>query len=267
MLELEHGFRVVDVHIELEPDEDRRTGAGDPEAIERELHQAGVVRGVVFPAERSGGYLKANNAVARMSVGRPFVAFARVNGPRDPGSGAGSRLRNMASTRGEEHTTPDDIEQFAYDDRFSGFKLDPAADGLPDREVLTAMEEAGLPVLTYGGQGFGPQGVADHLLEFDFPVVVSHFGGYPLDRERTERAVDLLDDHDELYLDTSAVYMRDPVERAVMEHPDRVLFGSGAPAVHPNVGVMEVLTLDVPEDAMRKVFAKNAGRVIEALAP
>jgi predicted TIM-barrel fold metal-dependent hydrolase len=30
---------------------------------------------------------------------------------------------------------------------------------------------------------------------------------------------------------------------------------------------MEVLTLDVPEDAMRKVFSKNAGRVVEALAP
>jgi predicted TIM-barrel fold metal-dependent hydrolase len=129
------------------------------------------------------------------------------------------------------------------------------------------MEEAGLPVLTYGGQGFGPQGVADHLLEFDFPVVVSHFGGYPLDEAMAERTVDLLDDHDGLYLDTSAVHTREPVERAVMEHPDRVLFGSGAPTVHPNVGVMEVLTLDVPEDAMRKVFSKNATRVVEDLAP
>jgi hypothetical protein len=30
---------------------------------------------------------------------------------------------------------------------------------------------------------------------------------------------------------------------------------------------MEVLTLDVPEDAMRKVFSKNATRVVEDLAP
>jgi hypothetical protein len=268
MLELEHGFRVVDVHLELEPDEERRAGSvGDPEEIERELHQAGVVRGVVFPADRAGGYLKANNAVARMSVGRPFIAFARVNGPRDPGSGPGSRLRNIANSRSEEHTSPEDIEQFAYDDRFSGFRLNPAVDGLPDREVLEEMEAAGLPVVTYGGRGFGPQAVTDHLLEFDFPVIVSHFGGYPLDEAMAERTVDLLDEYDDLYLETSAVHTREPVERAVMEHPDRVLFGSGAPTVHPNVGVMEVLTLDVPEDAMRKVFSKNATRVVEELAP
>jgi len=153
-------------------------------------------------------------------------------------------------------------EQFAYDDRFAGFRLDPATDGLPDEEVLATMEEVGLPVSTYGGEGFPPEAVADRLLGHDFPVVVSHFGGYPLDEAMTERAIDLLDEHDSLYLDTSLVRDREALERAVMEHPDRVLFGSGAPRVHPNVGVMEVLTLDVPEDAMRKVFAKNASRVI-----
>jgi predicted TIM-barrel fold metal-dependent hydrolase len=268
MLELEHGFRVVDVHIELEPDRQRRAGSvGDPESVERELRQAGVVRGVVFPADRGGGYLKANNAVARVSVGRPFVPFARVNGPRDPGSGAGSRLRNIANSRSAEHTSPGDVEQFAYDDRFSGFRLNPVVDGLPGRDVLAEMEAAGLPVMTYGGRGFGPQAIADHLLGFDFPVVVSHFGGYPLDETMVGRTVDLLDDHDDLYLETSAVRSRDPVERAVMEHPDRVLFGSGAPTVHPSVGVMEVLTLDITEDAMRKVFSNNAGRVVTDLAP
>jgi hypothetical protein len=30
---------------------------------------------------------------------------------------------------------------------------------------------------------------------------------------------------------------------------------------------MEILTLDVPEDAMTKVFSKNASRVIDVLAP
>jgi predicted TIM-barrel fold metal-dependent hydrolase len=30
---------------------------------------------------------------------------------------------------------------------------------------------------------------------------------------------------------------------------------------------MEILTLDVPEDAMRKVFSKNAARVLSELAP
>jgi predicted TIM-barrel fold metal-dependent hydrolase len=268
MLELEHGFRVVDVHIELEPEETRRTReAGDPEQVERELHQAGVVRALVFPGDRDGSYLKANNAVARLSVGRPFVALARINGARDPGQGAGSRLRNIAASRKDHHTSPDDIEQYAYDDRFAGFKLHPAVDGLPDAEVLERLEDVGLPVLTHGGQRFPPDAIAETLLEYDFPLVISHFGGYPLDVDLMARTIDLLDSYEACYVDTSAVHHRDPVERAVMEHPDRVLFGSGAPAVHPNVSIMEILTLDVPEDAMRKVFSKNAARFIDVLAP
>jgi len=268
MLELEHGFRVVDVHLELEPDETRRRRAiSDPEQVERELHQAGIVRALVFPGEREGSYVKANNAVARESVGRPFVALARINGARDPGESLGSRLRNVTASRGEDHTSPEDVEQYAYDDRFAGFKLHPAVDGLPDEEVLAEPETRGLPVLTYGGHGFPPSAIADTLLSYDFPLVVSHFGGQPLDETLMHETIDLLDSADECYLDTSFVRKRDPLERAVMEHPDRVLFGSGAPAAHPNVAIMEILTLDVPEDAMRKVFSKNAARVVEELAP
>jgi predicted TIM-barrel fold metal-dependent hydrolase len=268
MLELEHGFRVVDTHIELEPDEQRRRdAAGDPEQIERELHQAGIVRALVFPAERSQSYLKVNNAVARMSVGRPFVAMARINGARDPGQSAGSRLRNITASRQDHHTSPDDIEKYAYDDRFAGFKLHPAVDGLPDDEVLAELADVGLPVLTYAGHGFPPSTLADTLLQYDLPVVVSHFGGYPLDTEMMHDAIDLLGRHDNCYLDTSMVRLRDPLERAVREHPDRVLFGSGSPGSHPNVAIMEILTLDVPEDAMKKVFSKNPSRVVDALAP
>ena len=268
MLELEHGFRVVDTHLELEPDESRRpSDSGDPEQVERELHQAGVVRALVFPGEREGEYLKANNAVARMSVGRPFVAMARINGSRDPGKSAGSRLRNLTASRKDHHTSPEDIEQYAYDDRFAGFKLQPAVDGLPDEEVLEELAERGLPVLTYGGHGFPPSAIEESLLSYDFPLVISHFGGHPLDEAMMSDAIDLLSSYDSCYLDTTFVRKRDPLERAVMEHPDRVVFGSGAPASHPNVAIMEILTLNVPEDAMKKVFSKNAARVVEELAP
>ncbi len=267
MLELEHGFRVVDVHVELEPDESRRPrDSGRPEQVEREMHQAGVVRALVFPPVREGSYLKANNAVARLSVGRSFVALARINGARDPGVGASSRLRNLTASRSDHHTSPGDVEQYAYDDRFAGFKLHPAADGLPDAEVLEQLADVGLPVLTHGGEGFPPETIAETLLEYDFPLVISHFGGYPLQAELMEAGIELLDDHEDCYLDTSFVRLRQPLERALMEHPDRVLFGSGAPASHPNVAIMEILTLSVPEDAMRKVFTNNPSRVVEELA-
>ncbi|MFB6308758.1 MAG: amidohydrolase family protein [Haloarculaceae archaeon] len=269
MLELEHGFRVVDVHARLEPDASRRPreGIGAPERLEREMHQAGVVHSVVSPTTRGGDYLKANNAVARMTVGRSLFAVARINGARDPGSGPGSTLKNLTASREDHHTSPEDIEQYAYDDRFIGFKLHPPADGLPDNEVLAQLEDAGLPLFVHGGAGFPPEAVEEHLLQYDLPVIIAHFGGYPLERELMERSIDLLETHDACYLDTSFVRFRDPLERAIMEHPDRVLFGSGAPDSHPNVAIMEILTLDVPEDSMTRVFSKNPGRVIEELAP
>jgi predicted TIM-barrel fold metal-dependent hydrolase len=268
MLELEHGFRVVDTHVKLEPDEVRRPrGTGDAEQIEREMQQAAIVQSLVFPGEREGSYLKANNAVARMSVDRPFRAVARLNGTRDPGTGASSRLRNVARRRSEEHTSPEDIEQYAYEDRFVGFLTDPAADGLPDSGVLAELEAVDLPVITYGGRGFEPETIEETLLEYDFPLIIAHCGGYPLDAGLMSRTIDLLDRHESCFVDTSFVHLRDPLERVLMEHPDRVLFGSGAPAVHPDVAVMEILTLDVPEDAMIKAFSKNASRVVEELAP
>jgi len=272
MLELNHGFRVVDVYATLEPDAGSVASRGRdvrPDQLEREYHQAGVVRAVVVPGRREAGtgYLRANNAVARLSVDRSFVAFARINGPRDPTDTAAARVRNLTASRQEHHTAPTDVEQYAYDDRFHGFVLDPIHDGLPDEETLDRLDDVGLPVTVVAGDAFPPGAVAETLLRGEFPVVLSGFGGYPLDRERMHAAIDLLDTYDDLYLDTGYVRFRDVLERGVLEHPDRVLFASGAPAAHPNVAVMEVLTLDVSEDMMRRVFSKNPSRVVPGLAP
>lgn len=265
MLELEHGFRVVDTHVELEPDERRRPrGIGDPEQIQREMHQAGIVEALVFPDEREEGYLRANNAVARIAVDRPFTAFARINGVCTPSTGTGALLRNVARSRNDHHTSPEDIEQYAYEDRFEGFVVDPTVDGLPGPEVLETLESVDRPLLTYGGRGFSPDVIEETLLEYDVPVIVAHCGGYPLDEMLTDEMVDLLGSYESCYVDTSFVRLRHQLERAIMEHPDRVLFGSGAPVAHPNVAIMEILTLDVPEDSMRKVFWKNAARVVDA---
>ena len=104
MLELEHGFRILDGHVELEPDGARRPrGIGDPEQIEREMQQAGIVESLAFAGQRDESYLKANNAVARMAVGRPMRALARINGVRDPGNSPSARLRNVARRRSEKH--------------------------------------------------------------------------------------------------------------------------------------------------------------------
>lgn len=269
MLELEHGFNAVDVRVQLGgPGEPTAGRTASAETVEREMRHAGVARSLVAPAPGAGGeegYVRANNAVARQAVDRPLAALARIDGPRDPGGGAGARLRNAASRREDHHVAPGDVEQFGYDDRFHGFALHPPTDGLPDEAVLEAVDDAGLPLFVFGGQGFPPTRVVESLLPRAVPVVLGHFGGHPLDGGLMDRAVGLLDHHDELHLDTAAVRYRSRLERAVREHPDRVLFGSGAPTVHPGVAVMEVLTLDVPEDAMARVLSGNAARLLESL--
>ncbi|WP_408959448.1 amidohydrolase family protein [Natrinema sp. 74] len=271
MLELEHGFRVVDIAARLPPADGSEGPRGrtiTADRLEREMHQAGITKAIVFPpAQPEGRYLAPNNGVARRSVDRPFVAFARINGSETPGRKATGRLRNAVSRRGEHHTSPEDIEKFAYDDRFHGFVLDPAVDDYPDEEVLAALEDVDLPVIVRGGVDAPPNTLAETLLERSFPVVVGRFGGHPLNRTLMDEMIDLLDEHDDCYLETSFVRYREQLERALLEHPDRVFFGSGAPACHPNVAVMEILTLDVSEDMLRRAFSKNACRVIDALAP
>ncbi|WP_254522808.1 amidohydrolase family protein [Natrinema caseinilyticum] len=269
MLEQEHGFRVVDVATRLPPadgseDPQRRTITAD--RLEREMHQAGITRSIVFPPSRpETSYLAPNNGVARRSVDRPFVAFARINGTETPGRNAAGRLRNAVRQRTDHHTTPGDVEKYAYDDRFHGFVIDPGVDEYPADDVLAALEDVDLPVIVRGGVDAPPETLAETLLERSFPVVVGRFGGHPLNRSMMDDMIDLLETYDDCYLETSFVRYREQLERALLEHPDRVFFGSGAPACHPNVAVMEILTLDVSEDLLRRAFSKNACRVIDPL--
>ncbi len=265
MLGLEHDFRVVDVHVRFDPTDDGTGYRADPERLERELRAAGVVRAVVFAGAEyaaADGYLAANNAVARHAVERPFVPFARLRGARDVETRPGARLRNLAGGRDDADTAPEDVERYAYGDRFAGFVVAPASDGLPDAAVLDALADAGLPVLVGCSRAFPPAAVEEHLSAL--PAVLTG-DGRPLDPDLASQAVAALD-ADDRYLDASAVRDRATLERAVRERPDRVLFGSSAPTVHPNVAVMAVLTLDVPRDALGRVFDRNPARVVAPLA-
>ncbi|MFB6157196.1 MAG: amidohydrolase [Haloferacaceae archaeon] len=269
MLELEHEFRALDCNARLSPTA-ARAERGGPEDLERELHQAGIVRAVVAPTPRAvdgsaEGYLRDSNAVARMSVDRPFLAVARLDGPRDPGASTTARLRNVAASRADHHASPEDVEQFGYDDRFHAFLLDPARDGLPDEGTLDAIADAEMPALVRAGRGFPPSAAAGAVLDRGIRTVLLGFGGHPLDRDLMGDALDLLDDYEECYLETGYVRYRGLLERGLREHPDRIVFGSGAPITHPNVSVMELLTLDVPADAMRRAFSHNPARVLPAL--
>jgi len=267
MLAPEHDLRVLDLDVTLAPDE----GEGRPtpvERLERECRAAGVVRAAVAPPPGDPAtYLRANNAVARLAVSRPFLAVARLAGPRGPGESTTAKVRNLAASRADHHPGPDDVRSVAYDDRFHAVRLTPARDGLPDAPTLDALAETGLPALVRAGPGFPPEAAVEAFVARGVPTVLASMGGYPLDRPAMERAVDLLDDHENLWLGTAHVPYRGVVERAVQEHPDRVAFGSGAPDPHPTVAVTAARTLDVPANLLRRVVTDNPARVVPALDP
>ncbi|MFB6188066.1 MAG: amidohydrolase family protein [Halobacteriaceae archaeon] len=269
MLELNHQFNIVDIHTYLRSDSNGKLIQTQYSAntLERELQQAGIIWAVVVPGipTNNDQYITLNNNISRQIVDRPLLAFARINGPRHHTNSFRTKIRNLATRQKVTYTSPEDIEQYAYNDRFSGFVLHPPYDGIPDLDVLQTLEDVNVPLLVYSGEKFPPEQVNKTLLEYDFPTILAHFGGYPLNRNLMHTAIDLLEHHDDLYLDTSLVRYRSILERALLEHPDRVLFGSGSPLSHPSVGVMEILTLDVSRDIMERVFVKNPERVIENL--
>lgn len=269
VLELEHRYQVVDVSGRLQTAESPPANAVpgmSAEQLEREMYHAGVVQTIVAPpASPEHEYLRHNNAVARKSVNRPFTAFARIQGSRVPEGGAAVRVREALRGSTAESTTPADIRQYGYDDRFHGFVIDPARDGVPDDEMLAALADADLPVLVRGGEGFPPAQIAETLLDRAFPLIIGHFGGYPMRRSLMHEMLDLLETTDNCYLETSHVRYRSVLERALLEYPDRILFGSGTPFNHPSVGIMEILTLDVSEDKLHRVFDTNPRRVIPSL--
>lgn len=269
MLELEHRYQVVDVNGRLQTASDDHQAVPElsPDQLEREMSQAGIVQTVVAPpVVPEGDYLRYNNAVARKSVNRPFVPFARLRGPRIPDSSPTHRVRNALTKPTADATSPAAIRQYGYDDRFHGFVFDPPRDGLPNDEMLTALEEVDLPVLVRGGDGFPPDRLAETLLDRSFPLIIAHFGGYPMQRSLMHEMLDLLKTTDRCYLETSLVRYRPILERALLEYPDRILFGSGTPANHPSVGIMEILTLDVTEDKLRRVFETNLRHALPSLS-
>lgn len=261
------GRRVSDLDATLAPDStDRRPTPS--ERLAREYRQAGVVRAAVAPPVGDPTeYLRASNAVARLSVSRPFLAVARLAGPRDPGDSATARVRNLAASREDHHPGPEAVTGLAYDDRFHAVRLAPGRDGLPDRETVAALAATDLPALVRAGPAFPPEVAVETLTERGVPTVLESFGGYPLDRDCMRRAVGLLADHESLWLDTAHVPYRETVETAVSEHPDRVVFGSGAPDPHPTVGVTAVTTLDVPANLVGRVVTDNPARVVPAFEP
>jgi predicted TIM-barrel fold metal-dependent hydrolase len=66
-----------------------------------------------------------------------------------------------------------------------------------------------------------------------------------------------------VYLDTVFVFFGYILEKAINAHPDRVIFGSDAPAAHPAVALASINCLAVSNAHKDMVLGGNIGRLVQ----
>jgi predicted TIM-barrel fold metal-dependent hydrolase len=205
---------------------------------------AGIARTVLFAAFHSD-YAVANREVAAIVAGDPdrFLGFAFVHAKRDRG-----RVADMVTEAVGRHG-------------FRGVKLH-RRDAPITREVCEVARRWRLPVL-YDPMG-ELSGVEMAAAEYpDVTFIIPHLSSFA-DDWKTQRAfVDQLGRHPNLHTDTSGVRYYDLLKAAVRQAgPERVLFGSDGPWLHPGIELAKVRALRLPPRAEELVLGGNLLRLV-----
>jgi uncharacterized protein len=206
--------------------------------------RAGISRTVLFPAFHSD-YAVANRQVAEIVASRPdlFYGFAMVNAERDRG-----RVRHMIGVA---------VEKFG----FLGIKVH-RHDGRITREVCEVARTYRLPVLY---DAVGEVSIAE-LLTAEYPdvdFIFAHLGSFSDDWRAQQALIDSLTRHPNIYADTSGVRRFDLLERAVKRAgPEKFLFGSDGPWLHPGVEMAKVIALGLPKSEQAMILGGNLLRLV-----
>lgn len=227
---------------------DGLTGPWDTAApLEKYLHRAakaGINRTVLFAAFHSD-YAVANREVARMVASRPdrFFGFTFVNPVSDRG-----RIKKLVRQG---------VEEFG----FVGIKVH-RHDGRITREVCEAARAFSLPVLY---DVMGEVSVCE-LLAQEYPdvnFIIPHLGSFGDDWQAQLALIDHVVRHPNIYTDTAGVRRFDLLEQSVQRAgPNKILFGSDGPWLHPGVELAKVKALNLPKHDEDLVLAGNFLRLI-----
>jgi predicted TIM-barrel fold metal-dependent hydrolase len=243
---------IVDCHCHAGPG-DGLSGPWDTAAhLDRYLARAaraGIDRTVLFPAFHTD-YQRANRGLARFIARSPerFWGFAFVHPRRDRG-----RIASLAREAVEERG-------------FRGLKVH-RHDARISREVCDAARSFGVPVL------YDPMGEVQvaELLAREYPdvdFILPHLGAFGDNWPAQLAITDFLVRHPNIYTDTSSVLRFDLIAEAVRRAgPDKVLFGSDGPWLHPGVELAKVRALRLPPADEAKVAGGNLLRLIGAARP
>ncbi len=210
----------------------------------RRAARAGIDRTVLFAAFHSD-YAVANREVARIVAARRdrFYGFAFVHPERDRG-----RIGAL-------------VETAVRDYGFCGIKVH-RHDARITREVCEVAKAFDVPVLY---DVMGEVSVVE-LLAREYPTVswvIPHLGSFADDWRAQLALIDHLERHPNVYTDTSAVRRFDLLQRALRRAgPEKILFGSDGPWLHPGVELAKVRLLGLPPPAERRVLGGNLLRLI-----
>lgn len=206
--------------------------------------RAKIDRTVLFSLFHSD-YAVANRRVAKIVASCPerFWGFAFIHADRDRG-----RVRDMVRTAVEQHG-------------FVGIKVH-RHDARLTAEICLAARAFRLPVL------YDPTGdvAIAELLAREYPdvnFIFPHLGSFSDDWAAQQALIDPLSRHRNIYADTSAVRRFDVLEEAVKRAgPEKILFGSDGPWLHPGVELAKVYALGLRAADQALVLGGNLIRLI-----
>jgi predicted TIM-barrel fold metal-dependent hydrolase len=206
--------------------------------------RAGIDRTCVFPVFTSD-YAAANARLVRIvrSFAPLLIGFCAVHPRRDAG-----RVEAMVGRAVEGHG-------------FRGIKVH-GHDALPGREVCEAARRFGVPLLV----DVVRRVERVEMLATQYPdvtFVVPHLGAFADDwGAQSHLVLLLLRALPNVYGDTSGVRYFELLRRAAGTAPDKLVFGSDGPLLHPGVELYKVRQLGLKAAAERAVVGATAARLL-----
>lgn len=238
---------IVDCHVHAGAG-DGFTGPWDTRAglaaYLRRAREAGIERSVIFAAFRDD-YAHANREVAHLVEGSPdrLLGFAFVHAERDRG-----RIGGMVAEATRELG-------------LCGLKVH-RRDARITREVCEVARAHALPVL-YDVVG---EVSSVRLFAGEYPdvaFIIPHLGSFADDWSAQVAFLDPLSRLPNVYTDTAGVRRFDLLQEAVRRAgPEKVLFGSDGPWLHPGVELAKVHALKLSPADERLVLGQNLLRLV-----
>ncbi len=205
--------------------------------------RAGIDRSIVFPVFNSN-YPTANRRLARIVADHRdrLWGFAALHPQRE----AGQLRRHLGVA----------VEELGL----LGIKIH-GSEAHPTRELCELARHYQLPILYDVFRD--PSRV--EMLAGAYPEVnfiVPHLGGFADDWMVFLAVIDQITRHRNVYADTSGVRYFDALVAAARRAPDKLIFGSDGPLLHPGVELSKVLELPLTPTQQRNVLGSTIRRLL-----